>query len=138
MDGEDGVDGAPGDLGFVQATGSTSPRHIDDWMADVANVLAFGADPTGVADSAPAINAAAAMVAPGSSRRKAVYVPAGTYRVNGQITLTASQCLYGDTRGSTSRRWRKAAHPALAGPALNTHGRSCRVTVHRRAYRFSA
>jgi hypothetical protein len=65
------------------------------------NVLDFGADPTGVADSAAAINAAAAVVASGSTRPKAVYLPTGTYRVNHQINLTAAQCLYGDSRGSS-------------------------------------
>jgi hypothetical protein len=64
------------------------------------NVLDHGADPTGVADSSAAINAAAAVVAP-NGRRKSVYLPAGTYRVNHQITLTQSQGLIGDTRGSS-------------------------------------
>ena len=45
-----------------------------------ANVLDYGADPTGVADSAPAINAAIAA-------NKFVYLPAGTYKVNTTIDL---------------------------------------------------
>jgi hypothetical protein len=46
----------------------------------IANVLDYGADPTGVADSAPAINAAIAA-------NKYVYLPAGTYKVNTAIDL---------------------------------------------------
>lgn len=46
----------------------------------IANALDYGADPTGVADSAPAINAAIA-------DKKFVYLPAGTYRVDTPIDL---------------------------------------------------
>ena len=66
-----------------------------------ANVINYGADPTGVADSSAAINAAAAVVSAGSTRHKAVYLPTGTYRVNSQINLTACQAFYGDSRGSS-------------------------------------
>ena len=84
------------------STGSTTPRSAQDRSADVANVLDFGADPTGVADSSAAINAAAAVVASGDSPGfKAVYLPTGTYRVNHQINLTACQAFYGDSRGSS-------------------------------------
>jgi hypothetical protein len=66
------------------------------------NVLAHGADPTGVLDSSDAINAAAAFVAPGpDGKHRAVYLPAGMYRVNKQIILTSSQALFGDSRGSS-------------------------------------
>jgi hypothetical protein len=46
------------------------------------NVLDFGADPTGVASSVAAFNAA---VANGGS----VYVPSGTYKLNGKVSLLA-------------------------------------------------
>jgi hypothetical protein len=45
------------------------------------NVLDFGADPTGVASSVAAFNAA---VANGGS----VYIPSGTYKLNGKVTLS--------------------------------------------------
>jgi hypothetical protein len=45
------------------------------------NVLDFGADPTGVASSVSAFNAA---VANGGT----VYVPSGTYKLDGKVTLT--------------------------------------------------
>lgn len=102
--------------------------------ADVANVLNFGADPTGVFDSAPAINAAAAVLASGSTRHKAVYLPTGTYRVNSQINLTACQAFYGDSRGSSVLMVDQAFDPAAtaviyvtaasydAGPVLRDFG----------------
>ena len=46
----------------------------------IANALDYGAHPTGVSDSAPAINAAIAAA-------KFVYLPAGTYRVDTPIDL---------------------------------------------------
>lgn len=48
------------------------------------NVLDFGADPTGVADSTTAINAALVL-------RGAVYIPPGTYKTTSALTI------YGDT-----------------------------------------
>ena len=116
------------------ATGGTVPRSAQDRAADVANVLDFGADPTGVADSSAAINAAAACVAAGSTLRKAVYLPTGTYRVNHQINLTACQTLYGDSRGSSVLLIDQAFDPAAtaviyctpssydAGPVLRDFG----------------
>jgi hypothetical protein len=64
------------------------------------NVIDYGADPTGVADSADAINAAAAEAGTGG-RHRAVYLPTGVYRVNKQINLTATQAMFGDSRGSS-------------------------------------
>jgi hypothetical protein len=56
----------------------------------MGNVLDYGADPTGIADSAPAINAAIAA-------KRFVYFPAGTYLVNTPVDLKsyASAGLYG-------------------------------------------
>lgn len=95
------VNGIGGALNYT-ATGGTVVRSAQDRAADVANVLDFGADPTGVLDSSVALNAAAAIVAAGSTRHKAVYLPTGTYRINHQINLTACQSLYGDNRGSST------------------------------------
>jgi hypothetical protein len=64
------------------------------------SAMDFNADPTGVLDSSGAINAAASVVGP-NGRRKTVYLPTGTYRVDHPINLTASQGLIGDTRGSS-------------------------------------
>lgn len=73
------------------STGSTTSRAAQDRTADVANVLDFGADPTGATDSTTAIRAAIA-----TTRR--VYVPAGMYRVTDVISLLKGQIMYGDGR----------------------------------------
>lgn len=65
-----------------------------------ANVLDFGADPTGTNDSSAAFNAAAATTS-ANGRNKSVYVPPGLYRINNQINLINGQSLFGDGRGST-------------------------------------
>src|SRR4029077_13245379 len=83
------------------ATGGNIVRSAQNRSADVVNILDFGADPTGVSDSAPAIINAAATVSADNARQKAVYVPAGIYRVNSQIHLSAAQTLFGDSRGSS-------------------------------------
>lgn len=58
-----------------------------------ANVLDFGADPTGVADSTAAIQAAI------NSGNVAVFLPSGTYKITSKIT--AGKTLYG-AGGTTS------------------------------------
>jgi hypothetical protein len=70
------------------ATGGTTPRSAQDRAADVANVLDYGADPTGVLDSAPAFKAA---LLTGHD----VFAPRGTYRINSQLTMTQQQTLRG-------------------------------------------
>ena len=77
------------------ATGGSVARSAQDRANDVCNVIDFGADPTGVADSAPAINSAAAL-------GKAVYLPAGTYHIRSRISLAGGQTMYGDGRGLTT------------------------------------
>ena len=85
---------------YYTATGGTVSRSAQDRAADVANVLDFGADPTGVADSSAAINAAAACVA-ATGYLKSVHLPAGVYHIRSQITLTNGQSLSGDGQGNT-------------------------------------
>jgi hypothetical protein len=89
-------------------------------LGGAENVLVHGADPTGVTDSTAAFNAAAAVVASGSTRHKAVYVPTGTYRVNGQINLTACQAFYGDSRGSSVLMIDDRFDPAAAAVIMVT------------------
>ncbi|MFI5531973.1 glycosyl hydrolase family 28-related protein [Kitasatospora sp. NPDC051853] len=55
--------------------------HVEPFAA---NVLAFGADPTGRRDSAPAIERAIAFA---QRSRLKVYLPPGTYQVNRHITV---------------------------------------------------
>jgi hypothetical protein len=54
------------------------------------NVLDFGADPTGVADSAPAINAAITSMASVGNHLGSIYIPPGKYRLGSSIILDRS------------------------------------------------
>jgi hypothetical protein len=63
----------------VTASGSTTARALGARASDRINVLDYGADPTGVADSAPAF--LAAMSAVPSGGYGAVFAPRGTYRL---------------------------------------------------------
>jgi hypothetical protein len=93
-------------MGYPWQTGDTLlAADLNDAIASAGgaggiNVLDHGADPTGVLDSSDAINAAAAEAGTGG-RHKAVYLPTGVYRVNKQINLTATQAMFGDSRGSS-------------------------------------
>ena len=61
-----------------------------------ANVLDYGADPTGAADSAVAIQAAL-------DTGRAVYLPTGTYLINSMVKLGADgQIVYGDGTGNVN------------------------------------
>ena len=55
-------------------------------------------------------------------RHRAVYLPTGTYRVNSQINLTAAQCLFGDSRGSSVLMVDQAFDPAAIAVILCTSG----------------
>lgn len=66
-----------GDIGFQQAS-STTLRTVQAKLQEFVSVLDFGADPTGVADSTAAFNSATATL-------KAVWVPAGTYKISSSI-----------------------------------------------------
>ncbi|MBN9508153.1 MAG: hypothetical protein J0I21_03440, partial [Alphaproteobacteria bacterium] len=67
----------------VTATGSTTARTAGSRAADRLNVLDFGADPTGAADSMPAF--AAAMNAIPAGTFGAVTVPRGTYKLGATV-----------------------------------------------------
>lgn len=83
----------------VTATGSTTSRTLATRAADVANVLDYGADPTGnqSSDNSVAFNLAAAAVSNGS--KSAIYVPCGTYHMKNAVnigTMTQPQTIYGN------------------------------------------
>jgi len=67
-------------VSFTQA-GSNDTRTVQAKLEESVSVLDFGADPTGVADSAAAINAA---FAAGKNR---VYMPAGVYKILSTVTI---------------------------------------------------
>ena len=87
-----------------------------------ANVLDFGADLTGVADSTAAINAALAA-------SDIVYMPPGIYRTTASINVGASQQLYGAS-GETVIRSTLASGAAaivVGNPANNALSYGCVV-----------
>jgi hypothetical protein len=70
-------------LAPVLATGSTTARTLENRFAEVVNVLDFGADPTGLIDSAPAIRSAIAS-------NRTILIPSGTYLLNSTVTAPPS------------------------------------------------
>src|SRR3954465_9144147 len=80
----------------------TSRRQIASRLS-TANVLDYGADPTGIADSTAAFQAAAntapyAALNVWSQRGIILYVPAGIYRITSRITLVAGTIVQGATQ----------------------------------------
>lgn len=74
--------------GTVKATSSAaSPSTLTNIISRSANVIDYGADPTGVASSTSAINAAAGKISPWSQAYKTVDVPAGKYYLTGKISI---------------------------------------------------
>ena len=86
----------------LNSTAGAGPhqRTTGERFADVANVLDYGADPTGQIDSSDAINLAASQMG-ANGHRKTVYLPTGSYRADKQIRLTDGQTMRGDGEGST-------------------------------------
>jgi hypothetical protein len=84
-------------LAPVIATGSIQARTVATRFGDWVNVLDFGADPTGVADSTTAIQAAidAASTLYGSVYYcKTVFFPPGEYKVSDTLAATNSRGLW--------------------------------------------
>ncbi len=78
----------------ITATGGSAGRTLAAWFADRCNVMSFGADPTGSADSSSAFNSC-------NATGKSIYAPAGTYHLASPVTIgstsgTTSQYLIGD------------------------------------------
>ena len=71
-----------------KATGGTATRTQPDRIADIKNVLDFGADPSGNSGTATATTAAiqAAVNSLGSSGRGTIFFPVGTYITNSAVT----------------------------------------------------
>ena len=115
---------------YYTATGGTVPRSAQDRAADVANVLDFGADPTGVADSAPAIQAALATA-------RNVWLPCGIYLVRSQLAVGNGQELYGDGRGLTTLSVDQTFNSAATGIISLTGREQFAPCVHDLAIRFA-
>ena len=79
--------------GGATPTGAVN-RPINEKLSESVSVLDFGADPTGVADSAPAFQAAIAA-------SLSIYIPAGTYTIG--TTGSSGTLLYlGINTGNSS------------------------------------
>ena len=70
-----------------KSTGSTTPRTQPDRLAEVKNVLDFGADPTGANATATTAAIQAAINWTGGADRGTIYFPRGTYTVNSTLTF---------------------------------------------------
>jgi hypothetical protein len=117
---------------------AATKQYVDTHNATIyaggaVNVLAFGADPAGAVDSTAAFNAAASQIAP-NGQHKSVFVPAGYYKINGQITLSGSQTLMGDGRGNTflviDQNFSKTASSIiLCGPSADYGVTICSLSI---------
>jgi hypothetical protein len=85
-----------------------------------ANVLLFGADPSGRRDSANAFDKAIAFA---QRSHLKVYVPPGTYQVNRHIIVYNVTC----------RRCRQLVHDHQGSPGRSEHARGRRICAHRRS-----
>ena len=72
----------------VTATGSSASRSLKDRFADTVNVKDFGAIGDGVTDDTAAIQAAANRI--GVIGGGVLYIPQGTYKQNGGVTLSSN------------------------------------------------
>ena len=66
------------------ATGSTTARSLANRFADVVNVKDFGADSTGVIDSATSFQSAVDFAI---ANKKSVYIPSGKYKIDSTISV---------------------------------------------------
>ena len=86
--------------------------------ASEVNVLVFGADPSGSADSTAAMNAA--IDAATTFKIGAVFIPSGKYRIDGTIAVTSSVSLRGQYTGfSPSNGSRVSGTIIVAGTNAN-------------------
>ena len=81
--------GADASAAVVTTPGSTVPRTLAERAATRLDVLDFGADPTGVADSAAAFATAMASIPVGAAAR--LSVPRGIYRLNSPVLQPANR-----------------------------------------------
>lgn len=83
------------------ATGEPTARTMPDRLAEIKNVLDFGADATGVADSTTAIQAAVNWTS--GANRGTIYFPIGSYKTSAPITFNTAGlniCFRGEGNGT--------------------------------------
>src|SRR4051812_27875227 len=80
---------ANADIAFTSfafpATGAPKARTMPDRLAEIKNVVDFGADPAGTLDSTAAIQAAVNWTS--GANRGTIYFPLGAYKVSAPITF---------------------------------------------------
>ncbi|HYT44769.1 MAG TPA: glycosyl hydrolase family 28-related protein, partial [Methylomirabilota bacterium] len=78
-------------LSFIP-THATNKRSLGAWTSDISvNIINFGADPTGLNDSQPGIQAAITALdglVSGTGQRGVVFFPPGTYKVNRPVDFS--------------------------------------------------
>jgi hypothetical protein len=74
----------------VTITGGNTARTLATRFSDTINILDYGADATGVADSGPALQSAI-----NAANGRQVYVPPGTFRVSTHIFLMTGTVIIG-------------------------------------------
>lgn len=94
---------------FTQTGTGAVIRTVDGKLKDVVNVKDFGAIGDAQITNAT-VNTTAFNNALAAAAGKAVYVPAGTYVINGTITMPSNTALLGEGAASTIL----VAHPSLA------------------------
>lgn len=72
------------------ATGTTTARNLVTRFADVVNVLDFGADPTGVINSTPSIQASVNSC----GVKGLIYFPKGTYKLDSNVIVGSNIISY--------------------------------------------
>lgn len=99
------------------ATESTASRSLANRFGDVANVLDFGADPTGVVDSTDEIQNAI------NSPKQYIYIPQGNYKISATLNLSSvGKYIFGAGNQTTTI---SAEH--TNGPVFQIKQRACRI-----------
>lgn len=101
---------------FTAAGSGATLRNLVDKVREVVSVKDFGAVGDGVADDTAAIQAAV-------NASTQVYLPAGTYKCDGIVTLDANSNLFGAGRGAT-RIVRNGTNSASVGVLYAESGSS--------------
>lgn len=126
--GAEGTTAVPHTAGFTvrQVVSSGALVQLRDRVDWYNVVTMFGADPTGAADSATAIQNAISAAAGSAATGGVVYFPAGTYSVGTTLQLLAGICYLGADKNTTIIQMKAGANlnaiAASTGWVLNTGG----------------
>ena len=93
-------------VGYIPAGTGAAPTTVQSKLRETVSIKDFGADPTGVADSTTAFNAAtmATVAHTGNgdlAMRREIYVPPGDYKILGTVYVRKGQMLRGAGDGAT-------------------------------------